>query len=78
MMELFLYENLDQSSVLIAAKERKRPAADDATTPSTASFEPDKLALEDELDDILFDEETEETEELEEVAPQPLDEQVGS
>ena len=68
--------------MLIAAKERKRPAADEATTPSIAPLEPDKLELEVELEVELelddVDDELDATEELEAVAPQPLDEQVGS
>ena len=65
----------------MVAKERKRPAADDATTPSIAPLEPDKLELEVELDTLLDDEDDDEldaTEELEEVEPQPFDEHVGS
>ena len=56
--------------MLMAAKERMRPAADEATTLSIAPFEP--------VDTLLDDDELDATEELEEVEPQPFVEHVGS
>ena len=61
----------------MVAKERKRPATDEATTLSIAPLVPDKLELEVELE-LDDDDELDATEELEAVEPQPEDEQVGS